>query len=143
MSDDWKRSFIEKLDKVRENWVEQFEEALQDSVVPAFDDLAEFLRDHGFRMSAPARDGDRRSFKFELTEETYLLMIFRFAGAGSFELRSESRVSNAEPASECVVARLADLNQACARKFFQTALDTFVNSLCGKSAQPAEELAAV
>jgi len=143
MSDDWKRSFIAKLDKVRENWVGQFEEALQDSVVPAFDDLAEFLRDHGFRLSTPARDGDRRAFKFELTEDTYLLMIFRFAGTGSFELRSESRVSDAEPSAECVVARLADLDQACAREFFQTALDTFVNSLCAKSAQPAEELAAV
>jgi hypothetical protein len=143
MSDDWKRSFIAKLDRVREHWAGQFEEALQDSVVPAFDDLAEFLRDHGFRTSTPARDGDRRAFKFELTEDTYLLMIFRFVGAGSFELLSESRASNVEPTTKCVVARLADLSQARAREFFQTALDNFVSSLCGESAQPAEELVVV
>jgi hypothetical protein len=143
MSDDWKRSFIRKLDQVREHWVQEFEGALAGSVMPAFDDLAEFLRDHGFRLSTPVHDGDRRSFKFELTEDTYLLMIFRFEGPGSFELRSESHVSKAEPVTECVVARLADLDQARARELFQAALDTFVALLCGKSAQPAEEFAAV
>lgn len=139
--DAWKQSFLDRLEQVRCRWARQFDQALQAAVVPAFDELAEFLRDHGFRTAVPLREEDRRSFKFELTENAYLLMIFRSAGLDSFELRSESFAPGSEPALSRITARVSDLNHAWARQRFQNALDAFVDQLAGQCPQPLEELA--
>ena len=142
--DSWKRCFLEKLHGALSRWAEQFEVALDGAVVPIFERLASFLRDNGFNVSTPLKEVGRRSFKCQLAENAFVLMIFHFSGVGEFELRSETFVPGAEPILEKSVGRLEDLDEAWAQAKFQTTLDRFVDLLAGETAaEPREELAAV
>jgi len=139
--DSWKRSFVTRLHEARSRCARQFEDTLERFVVPAFEDLAEFLRDNGFKTSSPLREPERRSFKFELAENAYLLMIFRFAGVGEFELRTETFVPGVEPVLEKSGGRVLDIDASWAQRQFQAGLDRFVDLLAeGTSAEPAEQL---
>lgn len=139
---DWKQSFSQKVKQVQGQWVKQFEDALDNHVVPAFDDVATFVRNHGFNTSVPMRDEGRRSFKFELAENAYLLLIFRSTAIGEFELRCESFTPGAEPHLSKSVERLSDIKDDWAQQQFEAALDSFIDSLSGEQA-PAEEEVAV
>ncbi len=142
--DSWKRSFLDKLHDAQAQCSKQFESALDKVVTPVFDDLSTFLHDNGFKVSTPLNEEGRRSFKAELAENAYVLMIFRFSGVGEFELRSEMFVPGNEPILEKSVGRVGDLDKNWARKQFQDGLDRFVELLAGrKIEEPSEELAAV
>jgi hypothetical protein len=89
------------------------------------------------------RELGRRSYKFELAENVYLLMIFRSLGVGEFEARCESFVPGAEPAFRKSVVRIADVDEDWAREHFQKSLDAFLDLLANEtSKQPAELVAA-
>jgi hypothetical protein len=140
----WKRSFLEKLHEAQAQCDKQFEEALDRAVVPVFDDLTTFLRDNGFNVSTPLTEPGRRSFKFGLAENAYLLMIFRFACVGEFELRTETFVPGAEPSLEKSVGRIADIDEEWTQRRFEDGLDRFVDLLSEKSAaESSMELTAV
>ena len=141
--DQWKRSFLDKLNQAQSQWVTQFEDALDSAFVPTFDDFKEFLADNGFRLSTPLWESGRRSFKFELAENAYLLMIFRSTGVGELELRCESFVPGGEPVLTKGVARVADLDEKWAGEQIRFALDAFVDELGGseKKPEPADEIA--
>jgi hypothetical protein len=144
--DSWKRGFLDKLNAAQSHWMRQFEEAMNNAVAPAFKDLSDFLRENGFKISTPLREDGRRSYKFELSENAYLLMIFRSCGMGEFELRSECFVPGREPSLNKRHTRMADVNVEWSRKEFQSALDSFVEQLAGaKSGEPRknEELVSV
>ena len=146
MDANWKQQFLNRLGHAQQVWLKEFEEAVEKSVSPAYDDCREFLGNNGFRVSRPLREEGRRSYKFELAENAYLLVLFRAAGIGEFEIRAESFVPGSEPILSKAVARIRDLNRAWAGEQFQTALDNFVGLLSGEAAaQPAdvEELVAV
>ncbi|MGD8450842.1 MAG: hypothetical protein PVJ57_03395 [Phycisphaerae bacterium] len=129
--DGWRESFLDKLNRAQMHWVRQFEEALDKHFVPVFTEFKSFLVDNGFRLSMPLNEQGRRSFKFELAENAYLLLIFRSAGVGEFELRSESFVPGCEPVLSKVVARVADLERTWVTERLQAALGGFVDSLAG------------
>jgi hypothetical protein len=141
--DDWKRGFSERLRNVQSRWVKQFEDTLDNDFVPAFDDLAGFLRNHGFTASMPLREEGRRSFKFELAENAYLLLIVRAIGIGDFELRTESFAPGCEPRLNKATERVADVNAEWARRRFQQTLDEFVEHLSGAQVPAEEALVAV
>jgi hypothetical protein len=142
--DGWRRSFLEKLHGALSRCAGQFEETLDRAVVPAFDELTDFLRDNGFDVSSPLSELGRRSFKCELAENAYVLMIFRFSGVGEFELRTETFVPGAEPILDRSVGRLADVDEAWARAQFRSGLDRFIDLLAEKAAaEPDEALATV
>jgi hypothetical protein len=138
---DWRRSFVEKLSRVQNQWVRHFEEAMSAAVEPAFEQLAPFLRENGFKVSTPLREEGRRSYKFELAENVYLLVIFRFAGVGELELRSECFVPGGEPALSKSVARLVEVDQDWSRRQFESSLDAFVDLLAGSKFAPGEAVA--
>lgn len=141
--DAWKRSFLDKLHRAQARCVRQFEAALSDHIEPVVDELAAFLRDNGFRVSSPLQEQGRRSYKFELAENAYLLTIFRFSGVGEFELRSEVFVPGAEPTLTRTNCRIADVDTAWAQRQFREGLDSLVAQLAGEPHERAEELAAV
>ncbi len=141
--DSWKRSFLDKLHQAQARCIKQFEAALHDAVEPVVDEFTGFLRDNGFRVSSPLNEQGRRSFKFELAENAYLLMIFRFSGVGEFELRSEVFVPGQEPQLSKTVCRIPDVNEAWAQRQFREGLESLVAQLAGESREVAEELAAV
>lgn len=141
--DAWKRSFLDKLHTAQAKCVKQFEAALRDHVEPVIDELSGFLRDNGFRVSSPLQEQGRRSFKFELAENAYLLTIYRFTGVGEFELRCELFVPGKEPVLQKSVVRVPDVTEAWAQKQFREGLDSFVALLTGDVEEPADELVAV
>lgn len=144
MEASWKKGFVDRLNQAQQNWLKEFDNAMEHSVVPAFDEIREFLSNNGFRVSRPLREEGRRSFKFELAENAYVLIMFRAAGVGEFEIRAESFVPGREPVLNKAIARVKDLGQRWAGEQFQTALDNFVGLLSGEELVPeSAELVAV
>lgn len=145
--DDWQKSFTEKLSRVQSRWVTQFDEALDAAVVPVFNGLADFLRHNGIATRVPLRESGRRSLKFELAEDAYLLMIFRATGFGEFELSCESFAPDGRSDASRVTERVSHLNDQWIRRVIQGALDAFVDLLAGTEEQgeekAEEELAAL
>ena len=137
--DEWKRAFLEKLGQAQTQWIGEFENALDTYFVPGFDEYKEFLSDNSFRLSTPLCESGRRSFKFELAENAYLLMIFRSTGVGEFELRCESFVPGNEPVLSKIIARAADMDEEWVTRQVRSALDEFVDLLAGQPVQPVEE----
>jgi hypothetical protein len=140
----WQNNFLDKLGKVQTQWMRSFENTMEKCVTPAFEDIAAFVRDNGFKVSTPLQDDGRRSYKFELSENSYLLMIFRFSGVGEFELRCESFTPGAEPTLVKSMMRLSDVDEEWAGRQFQNALDGFIEAMSGGSKfQRSEALATV
>jgi len=135
----WQNSFLEKLGKVQTQWMRNFETTMERCVTPAFDDVCAFVRDNGFKVSTPLHDDGRRSYKFELSENAYLLMIFRFSGVGEFEVRCESFTPGGEPLLTKSMMRVAEVDEEWATRQFQTALDAFVEAMTGSKFQKAEK----
>ena len=138
--EDWQKSFVEKLEQARGRWAKRFEETLDHAIVPVFEELGAFARSNDFNVSTPLRDEGRRSYKFELTENTYVLLVFRSTAVGEFELRCESFVPGSEPVLKKSFGRLADIDPNWARQQFQTALHDFVETLARDPAERFEEL---
>lgn len=126
---DWKRNFVERLDEARQGWVNQFDDVLDKQIGSVFQDLAGFVGNHGFKVSTPMQERGRRSFKFELAENAYVLLIFRSTGIGEFEVRLECFAPAAEPILEKSIERLSDADRAWAENRFQNALDLFIRKL--------------
>jgi hypothetical protein len=137
--DAWKKQFMDKLGKAQQTCAKRFEDALDQAVKPAFDDLAQFLRDNGFKVSQPLAERGRRSFKFELAENAYLLILVRFGGLGELELRSEAFTPGDKPMMRRFVGGLNEISPAWAEKQFRAALDEFIDLLSGKNA-PGETM---
>lgn len=132
--DAWKRKFIDKLNEAQKRSAGQFEQTLDKNVVPVFEDLADFVRTNGFEASSPLREEGRRSFKFELAENAYLLQLFRFSSFGEFELRTEIFAPGSEPVLEKSIGRLGDVTLAWSEEQFQHGLDRFVEMLAKANA---------
>lgn len=133
----WKRSFAERLGNVQAQWVGRFRETLDTVVGPVFDDLAVFLRSNGFAATAPLREDGRRSFKFELAEDAYVLLLFKSTGVGEFELSTETFAPGCEPRVTRRKERLGQVSAAWTQREFQTTLNAFLDLLGGGRA-PAE-----
>ena len=141
--DQWKQTFLNKLTQAQSQWVERFEEALNTHFAPVFEDYRQFLADNGFRMSVPMREPGRRSFKFELSENAYLLMILRSTGVGELELRCESFVPGCDPAQSRVITTVSQVTAEWATERVRAALESFVDLLSEAAPAPVEELVGV
>ncbi|TWT41719.1 hypothetical protein RAS1_28400 [Phycisphaerae bacterium RAS1] len=138
MDSNWKQSFVEKLNRAQSQWTSKFTEVMESQVSETFEDIRRFVQDNGFAASTPLREDSRRSFKFELAENAYLLMIFRSVGVGEFEVRSESFVPGRDAKLAKMRCRLVDVDEAWARDQFQAALDAFVAHLADETAGAPE-----
>ena len=141
--DTWKQTFLGKLNKAQAEWMRAFEEALDEHFVPVYDEYREFLGHNGFTMSTPLREAGRRSYKFELGENAYVLMVFRARGVGELELSWEGFAPGCDPVQHRVVTRVADVDESWGRQQLQQALDEFVGLLNGGVTLRAEELSTV
>jgi hypothetical protein len=141
--DQWKQTFLSKLNQAQSQWIGQFDEALSTHFAPVFEEYRQFLTDNGFRLSVPLRESGRRSFKFELSENAYLLMILRATGVGELELRCESSVPGCDPAQSCSIAAVSEVTAEWVTQKVHGALDTFVDLLNNATPAAAEELVAV
>ena len=141
---EWKKTFLDKLHVAQEKCAHQFDEAVERYVIPVYEELQQFLRDNDFDVTNPMKEKGRRSFKFELAENAYLLVILRFAGVDEFELRNEIFVPGRDPILEKFAGRVADINRSWAENLLQSSLDRFIDLLSEKRAEKREtELAVV
>ena len=142
--DNWKQTFLDKLTQAQSQWISRFDEALNTHFVPIFEEYRQFLADNGFRLSVPMREPGRRSFKFELSENAYLLMILRAMGVGELELRCESFVPGCDPAHSRSVGLVSQVTQEWVTERVRGALETFVDLLSKavppEVSEPLEEL---
>ena len=137
--EEWKKTFVEKLHTAQEKCAQQFEKTLERAVLPVFEQMRSFLRDNDFDVSTPMSERGRRSFKFELAENAYLLVIFRFTGVDEFELRNETFVPGREPILEKFSGRVADIDRDWTENLFEAGLDRFVERLGEAGAEKREE----
>jgi len=138
--DEWKKSFVEKLSQVQSRWATQFDEALDEAAAPVFSELSAFLRENGFVTTMPMHEKGRHSYKFELAEDAYVLLIFRSRAVGEFELSREIFVLGLEPQVRRSTERLSSLNEKWVRREFQSALTTFVELLAQVQAPIEQEV---
>jgi hypothetical protein len=141
--DQWKQAFLNKLSQAQSQWISRFDEALNTYFAPVFEEYRQFLADNGFRLSVPMRESGRRSFKFELSENAYLLMILRSTGVGELELRCESFVPSCDPAQSRTIVTVSQVNEEWVTERVRGALETFVDLLSSAIPAPQEELTAV
>ena len=131
----WKRSFSEKLGQVQARWATRFEDSLEEAVTPIFDELSDFLTHNGLLVTTPVQENGRRTYKFELAEDAYVLLNFRSRGIGEFELSRETFVLGHRPVIRKTTERVSSLSPEWAQREFQGALDTFVELLNGADQQ--------
>lgn len=135
--DQWKQSFLQKLNKAQTQYQQRFEAALEGPVQTALNEIGPFLCDNGFRTSTPLREPGRRSIKFELSENAYTLLLFRFSGVGEYELRTESFAPGQDPQLARSVGRVCDIDRKWALQRFQKSLDQFVDLLNASTSSEA------
>jgi len=141
--DRWKKSFVERLSQAQSKWIGRFENALDEHLAPSLREYAQFLTDNGFRVSTPLHEPGRRSVKFELAENAYVLLVLRSTAVGEFELRRETFVPGAEPQLQRLTGRIGELNRHWFDEQIRTALDGFVDLLAGEAPATVEELVSV
>lgn len=137
MNSRWQNGFLKRLEELRGDWVKNFEGAISASVEPAFEEVSAFVSKHGFRGVAPLRQSDRRSFKFELAENAYVLVTFRHEGIDDLLATCEYFVPGAQPGCYETRVACADVNREWAVLQFQDALDALVSAF--GSARRAEK----
>ncbi len=128
-SNQWRQTFANRLDGLRLQWVDDFKRRLDSEVEPAFDELAGFVGDYGFRTSSPLNRPECRSFKFELNENAFVLLTLSHESMGDVSLRCEYFAPGAQPGDLVHRAQLQDVNRDWATSRFQEALDTFVSAI--------------
>ena len=86
---DWEKEFTKKMESLKEQSSGCLERFLQEDLQGAFDALSGFLAQWKFQSSNPQTQPGRRSFKFGLTEDAYVLVTFHLEGVDTLECDTE------------------------------------------------------
>ena len=138
---DWQRSFLQKLEAAKKQWLHKFEDVVAECLEPAFSEFDQFATPQGFTVSAPACEPGTRLFKFGLTENGYVLITFRMRGLETVEACTEVFVpgpEEVEPVS--AEANLCNVDGPWTRQRFEQALDRFIVSFSTAGAADAERV---
>ena len=143
---DWRQSFVRKLDTIKKHGVACFEDAAARVILPVFGLYEDFAAANGFQVGAPVQREGVRSFKFALSENAYALISFKSSSFGRVECLGEAfvpGVGHLDPVQNAFDA--ADLNEDQIRGHFEESLDSFVGALgarltAPKAKAPREEL---
>jgi len=138
---DWQRTFLQKLETAKKQWLHRFEQFAVDFVEPVFAGLDEFATSSGFHVSSPDCEPGTRIYKFALTENGYLLIMFRMQGLEGVEVCCESSVPGAAAKVSTQQVNLGDATENWVEQRFQSGLDRFVTSFAeaGADAKNADE----
>ena len=141
---DWQRKFLKKLESAKQQWAHQFEDFATQVVDPVFGRFAEFANAGGFTVSRPDCAEGNRIFKFALTENGYLLLMFSMKGLDEVQSCAELFIpgqGSFEPVGDHT--HLCDANELWIETQFQNALDLFVTQFGEAGASTGKHLAAV
>jgi len=121
---DWEKEFAKKMELLHEQSTTCLEQFLQEDLQNAFDAMSAFLAQWKFHTSTPQTQAGRRSFKFGLTEDAYVIVTFRLEGVDLLECETEyglpavGRVNGTRSTSS-----LRKADQQWGESCFQKALD--------------------
>lgn len=126
---DWQQKFLGKVDVLRGASRDQFEQSSEQIISHIFEEFREFTSQQSLSATAPIFKPGIRSFKFSLTENTYLIITFRLAGFDHCEAQSEFLVPGHQKiASTPAHIELPNLDAAWVRTIFEQSLDRFIDS---------------
>ncbi len=126
---DWQKNFLDKVDVLRGASRDQFEQSSEQIVEQIFEEFKEFTSQQSMCATAPIIKPGIRTFKFSLTENTYLMITFRLAGFDHCEAQSEFFVPGHQKiTSTPAQVELPNLDANWVRTIFEQSLDRFVDS---------------
>jgi hypothetical protein len=131
---EWKKHFADKIGKLRSHWEESFEGYANETLQSVFEEFADFVSRYEFQASSPNRQSGLRSFKFALGEDVFVLLTFKPARMGEFEMQSEFFVPGQglmKGHHQSVGAESADRDWA--EGCFQNSLDHLVTQVADSS----------
>lgn len=137
----WQKRFAKKLETVRTATRDRFEEMADDTLESIYKEFAEFTTRLHVRATAPLSNPGIRTFKFTMTENSYLLMTFRHAGL-QCESQSEFFVpghTKFPPTTE--VVELCDFNHDWCQNMFEQSLDRFLDMFTDSMGEMVGDLA--
>ena len=126
---DWQKHFLQKVDLLRGASRDQFEQASEQIVNPLFEEFREFTSQQSLCATMPIVKPGIRSYKFALTENTYLLITFRLAGFDHCESQSEFFVPGHQKITSTPShIELPEIDKNWVRTIFEQSLDRFIDS---------------
>jgi hypothetical protein len=125
---EWQERFANKMNLIREQSAEQFKRYSQDVLTPVFQNLAEFVAQWDMQATSPQDQSDRRTFKFALAEDSYVLVGFRLHGLETVECGYECWIpSVGRQTGGNTHIGLDEADRAWAESCFQACLDHLAN----------------
>jgi len=139
---DWQRTFVQKLEAARKQWLHRFERFALDYLDPAYQEFAEFTGSHGFQVLTPPCEPGTRLYKFGLTENGYLLITFRLRGLEEVEVCNEVFLPGVGALDTIRQhAALCDAGSEWVARQFQEGLDLFITEFGEAGAAEADQAA--
>lgn len=121
---EWEKEFTRKMESLHEQSTTCLERFLQEDLQGAYSALSSFVAQWRFQTSTPQAQAGRRSFKFALTEEAYVIVTFRMENLDTavceweYGLPAVGRVSGTRCSSS-----LRKVDRQWGETCFQKALD--------------------
>ena len=126
----WEQAFASQMETLRARTGERFEQAVRETIEPAFESMSSFVNQWQFQSSTPQTGEHRRNFKFALTEDCYVIVGWRFEGMDTLEFDYEYCVPvTGRVEGERASASLRGLERAWVESCFQRALGAFAKHL--------------
>jgi hypothetical protein len=127
---EWEKEFAKKMDSLHEQSSSCLNRFLQDDLQAAYEGMGTFLGQWKYQTSVPQTQAGRRSFKFALTEDAYVLVTFRLDGIDTLECESEYGLPGVgrSPGSRWA-SSLRRADRVWGENCFQKALDGFITKL--------------
>ena len=125
----WQQRFVAAVEKARAIARERMKQFAGESLLPVFDQLRTFTREHGLLATPLVHESDACAFKFSMSRRAHVLVTFR---ADSLECVALSEFSiphhrTVSPIYDSV--DLVEADEAWARRVFERALDTFAGAV--------------
>ena len=126
---DWQRQFSQKLNAVRSATRDQFEQIAEQALGPVFAQIEEFTGKQDIRASSPLSKPGIRTYKFALTDKTYVLVTFRHTGLQCGTQADFFVPGAGQIAPICETTDLPECDENWCGRTFQQALDRFVDAV--------------
>ncbi len=138
---EWQDRFAQKLETVRSVTRDWFEVTADAALTPVYKAFSDFTNKHHVRATAPLKKAGIRTFKFTMTENTYVLITFRHTG-----LQCESQTEVFVPGRAKLPAgfettELCEFDNSWCRRIFEQALDRFLDTLTGSLGECGDVIA--
>ena len=125
----WQERFSKKVDTARAAASARFEKVAGESINSVFAEFQQFTAQQGLRSESPMKKKGLRTFKFSISENTYVLLTIRMAGIEHCDAQSEFYVPGHDklpPRTERI--ELGNVDDASIRNVFEGALDDLLDA---------------